>query len=407
MKSRLLHYAALLIALVGFGCDGNNATTPEAVPLPGRTIPFQRGFTDHLYIDVTLCDSITGQMVFDTGNTFLMVDSTFYAHSILPRRAGHRRMVMMSGAGGAMEMGIADVAPLPYTVDTLNRLSELSIIYPLNKIVGDGVDGMVGMELIAGKRLAFDYIHNTITLLDPQYQPDKEWIRLESRWIDDSKERLTIPLSITVGEVHIQGDVLLDTGNPEGVILSNAIAEKFNLQEALGSPLRYTMEVGGIGGGAGGYLGVADSITIGGFHIPDNTIEYSTNKSGALADNRYIGIIGNDLLKRFDLIIDFSSGECWIRKNAQFGTTAPKTTYGVGLTNRQNSLGGFVVNSRFDVAPASIEINDLVTAINGTPAKDITPEIFRRALDGVHDVRLEITRGGKTFEVVCPTVKIE
>lgn len=38
-------------------------------------------------------------------------------------------------------------------------------------------------------------------------------------------------------------------------------------------------------------------------------------KSGAMADARYEGIVGNALLEQFDVVFDFAACELWLKPN--------------------------------------------------------------------------------------------
>ena len=75
------------------------------------------------------------------------------------------------------------------------------------------------------------------------------------------------------------------------------------------------IEIGGVGGSRTESYVRAQQIGIGGNTIKDVQISCSENKQGAMADNRFDGLVGNALFAHFDIIFDFESWVIYLRPN--------------------------------------------------------------------------------------------
>ena len=80
--------AATLFAITGSAC-GNTKATADNLPAATNNVTAQQGqslpdgavafsYSTHLYFNVVLRDSIPAKMVFDTGNTSILLDEAFY-----------------------------------------------------------------------------------------------------------------------------------------------------------------------------------------------------------------------------------------------------------------------------------------------------------------------------------------
>ena len=114
------------------------------LPADAIEMKYQR----HLYFDVVLRDSIPARMIFDTGSSNLLLDSTFYATNFGKNK--NLRRAMLSGAGNGFQLTTLDASSWNYRVGEVSNSEQMAIVMDLRKIVGDGVDGLFGLPFMLG-----------------------------------------------------------------------------------------------------------------------------------------------------------------------------------------------------------------------------------------------------------------
>lgn len=91
------------------------------------------------------------------------------------------------------------------------------------------------------------------------------------------------------------------------------------------------------------------------------------------SDRSYLGIIGNSVWEKFNIIIDAKNQALYLRRH-QADEPMGKT-YGYGWRNRTDICRGWVVSSMnrsSEAKEAGMEIGDTITAINGRDVRDYT-----------------------------------
>lgn len=315
MKKIFIYLVVAVFAVMISACSNatqNKQQTEEKPGLPADAILIK--YQRHLYCDVMLRDSIPARMIFDTGCTNLLLDSTFYADKF--GDSGNLRRAMLSGAGGGMELANIDASGWWYNVGSETNTEDVATVLNLRKIVGDGVDGMFGMIFMQGKRVELNYADNYMRFLPIDEKIDDDFIRIQCNWLDNTKMRILLPLSIALSDGYVfEGNYLVDTGMPGTLMLNNTTANTLKAQQHLSDARKEINAIGGIGGSSEEYLFNVSQITIGGYTIKDVQASWSGNKQGALADMGYDGLVGNELLDRFDVICDFVDCAIYLRPN--------------------------------------------------------------------------------------------
>lgn len=310
---------ALFALLVMFSaCGGGTPKQTEVVEaaqeqsLPEGAIPMH--YDRHLCLEVELCDTIAARMLFDTGNTHLLLDSTFYAEKIGDRVPLLRSM--FGGAGDGMESARMAMHAWRYRLGEEEMTEPMAVVMNLRKIVGEKADGMVGMTLMQGRRVLFDYKDGYMQLLAATDSIPQDFVKIPCTWLDETKMRIVLPLEVAFGDGStFKGNFLVDTGMPDALSLGSATADRLNLKGRFSDAVRRERAVGGVGGASVEYEFAAKTITVGGVTLHDMEATWSENRQGSLADARYDGLVGNALLEHFDVIFDFSACAIYLRPN--------------------------------------------------------------------------------------------
>ena len=127
-----------------------------------------------------------------------------------------------------------------------------------------------------------------------------------------------------------------------------------------------------------GRVGIVPWLQLGSFRLADVPVEFRLN--GVSTREGVNGVLGNELLNRFNLRFDHPGQRLYLAPNHRY--RAPLTADRSGLQIRANRAGG--VNE--GVAPGSagaavgLSAGDVITSFNGTPATPETLTLLKREL---------------------------
>lgn len=363
--------------------------------LPDGAIAFD--YTGHLYFDVVVRDSIPARMIFDTGNTNILIDNKFFKKHFAPSPTLQRSLIQ--GAGNSLEAVYRDTAEWIYSVGEEQQTEQGAIVMDLQKILGSGVDGMFGMEFMRGRRVEFNFADEYMRLLQPDEPLADGYVCIKCKWLDARESRILLPVSVQISDgTAIEGNFLVDMGARDGLVLNSSLAAKLNLRSVIADAKKKVLDAGGVGGSRTDYLFRAKEVSVGGFEIADVNAIYSGNTMGAMADDSYDGLIGNALLERFDVVFDFAKGEIWLRPNKNF-SAEKRYDSGVTLTPQEDCwvVNGLVEGGNGD--KAGLRRGDVVMTINGLTPKQIDGRLLKRMNESAEGWRLSVKRGESDVEI--------
>src|SRR5207237_892827 len=102
---------------------------------------------------------------------------------------------------------------------------------------------------------------------------------------------------------------------------------------------------------------------------------FSTAKAGILAQSDMAGIIGGEILRRFTVIFDYPRKQLILEPNARFAEPYDFDMSGLMVTAHGDDLKTFRVHHVISPSPAydsGLRVGDVITAIDGQPAADLS-----------------------------------
>lgn len=366
--------------------------------IPEGAIAFDYG--GHLYFDVILRDSIPAKMAFDTGNTNILIDLEFYNQHFDP--ANNLQRAIIQGAGNSFQAVYRDNRDWKYSLGAQSQTEQGVVVMNLRKILGDHVDGMFGMEFMRGKKIELNYIDRYMRIMSQDEQPTEGYTCIKCQWLDKRQSRMTMPLSIKVTDkLAFNGLFLVDLGARDAIALNSNTAARLRLNRVLTDVKKKIFDTGGVGGSRTDYIFKTKAISVADSEIEDVSISYSGNTQGAMADERYDGLVGNALFERFDVIFDFAKCEIWLRPNKNIDEEI-KFDSGMTLTPKTDC---WIVNGLIEggnAHKAGIKRGDVITSINGLSPEKIELRrlelMNRSAEDWKIVVKRDNTEANITFE---------
>jgi len=266
----------------------------------------------HIYFPASI-NGKTARLVFDSGSSYVCLDSTFLAGSGL--NYPQRGKAMMKGAGDGMQTADVIFGGVSVSMNGKTYKPSPVPVIDLRAILKNPADGLFGMGEVKDKVIVIDFPKRTIAFLDAltpgmtegytqvpiEYDPAQPW-------------RAIFPLEVTLrsGTV-ISGKGVIDTGSGQGLEFTSKAAAKYHLDQ-LENRKPYKMDIGGVGGSSAGYdFGIAGA-RIGGLALPVTEAGYSTNTTGALASDVFTTLVGNLVWEHFVLILDLKGNKLYLKQ---------------------------------------------------------------------------------------------
>lgn len=164
-------------------------------------------------------------------------------------------------------------------------------------------DGLIGDELFRRFVVEIDYAAQVINLYEPknyQYNGRGEAIPLEVR---PRYVFVRTQLASSKGR-NVTGLFMIDTGLMSALMLHRPFVEKNGLLPSDNESTPF--EVCGIGGGSMSRMGKLESLRLGNLDIKSPVTLFSQAKDGNLVSTDYDGLIGNAILRRFNVVFDYA-----------------------------------------------------------------------------------------------------
>lgn len=391
MRTRLFKSTAIFASLVSV------AMFTVAAERPADAIPFI--LDSHVYIQGVVADTIPVSIIYDTGADRLYMDKDYMdlsAFGRLPLRKGKARM------GGAGNNGVRTV---PIIIDTVS-LSMGDIVYKehitpvinLREILGRHTDGMIGNNAVFGKPLLVNYTDGYLLPMDTLTPSLLEGFTKLPAHFNDNRIDIECDLKIDSAQC-VKGAFRLDLGCGSTIILTNAARKGLDLSGKPQAKCYYSNM--GVGGDGTDVNFRAESFKFLD-EIHNIVVSASYNNDGSLSDRPYLGIIGNDILCHYDLIIDAPDNSLYARRNNNTDNSYQRSSkIQMGYIDRTDITDGWVVSSIYAggiAQQAGFEIDDIILSINDRPVKEISWQEQRNGLGLAGQNTFRVRK--KTGEVV-------
>ncbi len=358
----LLFAAGILSAACGGGSQVTATATP--VPLPEGAVAFE--YDGHLRFRGVVCDSIPAELIFDTGATGLYLDSLWFSASgYVPRRSA--RAQMPGGAGTKTSRVQVVMDALPLRIDTIRWQTDgVTPVFDLRSILGRHADGIFGQRFLAGHCVCFNLRRGYMRAVSADTLVAAGFVR---HAVEKQDDRIYVPVRVAFDSVHtVEGRFLLDMGCGGTVVVSAPAARSAGFDAFAGRTVDYATLSGGVGGAAASRYCRAASVAFGGHAFMQVPVEVSQNASGFLARGTVAGLIGNELLERFEFVIDFAAPALYLRPVKDADARFPHVAPGFSMIDRTDICDGWPVTGLYEGhAPEGLQPGDVVVAWDGRP----------------------------------------
>ncbi len=385
--------SAFVFALIAIPRGGDARATLAAGPCtPVATIPAEPG-GGLLFVPVHIDHHPEPvRMMFDsaTAETYLFADK---ADALGLKRDGK-----------ASRIGVGEV---PYEISFARGVSvglggvELAhqTLVVRAKPPRPPADGLIGFDILTRYVVGIDYERPALTLYDPrcdQAGPGRTIVPLtfeQDPRVPSIRGRLTMP-----GGKPVDGTFHVDTGAGWTAFFYRTFWEPHGL---LGRARAISIRDTGGSGPVTTKMARAESVELGGYSVRGPVVGFfQHHQSGAGWD----GLIGNDILRRFRVVLDYSRRRLILEPNGHladpFRPNLTANWTGFVATDRKTE---YLVTEVLDDSPASragMRAGDAVVAIDGRPIASITDdEWFPLLQQEGRTLVFEVRRGQESLKL--------
>jgi predicted aspartyl protease len=266
-----------------------------------RGIPFEL-HNNHIYLQVNVNNSESLSFILDTG-----------ASSVISRKRAESLGLKFRGkeqgfgvGENAVEAAVIEEVSLNLSGATLSRQTIAAVaLEDLQKSLGRQVDGILGYSFLRHIVVEIDYSAKTINLYSPKnfrYKGNGERIPI----IIDADSGLIFTNAVIKPSNHppIRGLFEIDSGGGHALILNQPFVERNKLLNA--DQKAKVVSLGGIDGSSSAVSGTVETLQLGRNSVENVNTFFSLATAGMLANEEFDGNIGNDFLRRFKVIFDYS-----------------------------------------------------------------------------------------------------
>ncbi len=361
-------------ALLIHGCGSNVEPAPELGPGPGTytalsadeeiRIPFEI-YRD----DILMIAEVEGRelrMLLDNGSLW---DQLLFFGSPRIDSLGlvYDGEIEVGGSGSGDPVMSSSASDVTIRFAGVEFAGQPAIVTPYESGITnlwEGADGQVSAAFCKHFVVGIDFDEMVITLTPPgdfRYRGGGNVVPLSPA----SFGSWTIPGTLVTGGGAIEVDLMLDLGDLHALSLTTGGPDGIELPDGA-----HEAHLGfGVQGEIIGHVGRVLEVRVAGYSVPDVLAGFTAAEEGERTDDD--AYIGYGLLRRFNVVFDYSGGRMFFEPNRLFD--APFEYDMSGMDLKRATDGNLFVARLVPDSPAmnaGIEVGDVVVRIDGRPTAE-------------------------------------
>lgn len=251
--------------------------------------------------------------------------------------------------------------------------------FKFDEFAGIDVQGIIGADLFRRYVVKINFKRKIITLYNPTHfnLPSKKYVELP---IEIRRHKPYVTTNVQFADqTELKVKLLLDTGASLPLMLHTNTHPNLNLPEKI---IRSKLAIG-LGGDLEGFIGRTQNLFLKDIVLQETTTYFQDlpDAIDSLQINSRNGIIGNEILSRFVIILDYINEKVYLKPDKKFKKKFKFDRSGLLLARSGKRMEQFVIYSVIKDSPADhagIQVGDVITWCNGWPASFYTLEGISR-----------------------------
>ena len=210
------------------------------------------------------------------------------------------------------------------------------------------------------------------------------------------------------GGKPLKGKFMLDIGSSASLALYSPFVAQHHL---LGPNLKTIRALGaaGSGGQLKGRIGRVEELRIGRFSLAQPIAFFSQDEAGAFATSDIEGNLGEQILSRFTIFLDYSHGRVILEPTEAFGQPFAPAFAGAVLEGIGSDYKIFRVTDVLEDSPAfeaGLQKGDIITAVDGRPASQLSVSEISEMFERSTSYHLNVERGRTSLHITLRPRKL-
>jgi hypothetical protein len=332
------------------------------------TLPFQL-VRNLIVIKLKINNAGPYNFILDTGIGFMIITDPLLVDSI---SIVNKRIVKVAGLGNGDSYEAYITPILKVDIPELVSHNVAAAIFKkdhfdLSRYSGMRIHGLLGYEFFNQLAVRINFADSLITVSRPRdMRRFKKGVRVPLT-IEEGKPYAQIKITRNDGLQQV-GKLIVDLGAGHPLSLENLTDKEIFSNQVIDANLGI-----GLSGSISGYMGRVKAVDIGKYSIknvlssfPETNMRTSVKRDGNL---------GVDILKKFNLIFDYSNNELYLKPGIDFKTPFEHDMSGLEFYAAGENFKHIIID-RVEPNSAGEEaglcINDEITAINFKPVAEMS-----------------------------------
>ncbi len=338
-----------------------------------QSIPFKLVNNKNVLIRASVNgkDSIT--LYFDTGASTSLLDKAVANRlGIMPDWSQQ-----VPGAGGTITYQMATAQQVSMNGVSIKGVDMvLDDLTRLRKALGYHFDGIIGYALIRDHVTQLDFDAKQINLYPKGSLPDLAGYTAHDFAFHNgiTIPQLNLSIELNNGKSYT-GIVFFDSGAGLNLLVNTPFKEKHNLLE--GQKVMNSSTNNLSNETLTQYIAIK-KLEFCGYTFPEMPISLASDKSGVSAYQGYLGILGAEIINRFNFILDYANKKLYLKPNARYKAAFDFPLSGISLSEDEKGIYIYKVTEDSDAYRQGMRIGDRLRSVNGI--KEASLEEYRKML---------------------------
>lgn len=359
---------------------------------PIAKLPFEIHL-GHIFMKAKINDGRTLNVVFDTGAGANLVSEEIAALLGLKTNGAQR----VNGASGPVTIKSSRKNKL-WLSEALTMTNQTFLVMNLDHL-GDSdypLDVIIGGNVLREYVVELNFDNSIISIYDKRKYTARKGFEVQSISLVPYGIPIVTGDFVVSNAKTLTGSYLIDTGAALALRMNTPLVKEHELIESITPNYAYTSRA--LSNSATDYFGRLNKFKVLGAQFDELPIRMATVTSGVSSWDTVDGIMGLEILKRFNLVFDYSEQAMYIQKSKLFDLPFKDNKSGLKLKKYEGYLEVEAVIEGSAGAKAELITGDQIMKVNGK--KNMSHDEFNEYMSSTNkSVSLEVKRDGQIISL--------